>query len=157
MGGWSAGGEAQDAEQARWLSGVGGVLDSVHDLHLGEVEGAGPFDAGDVDSVLGRVRPPLVVGVDAAGLAEVVFRCAAVEFIEGQVVLTCDEFDIRPVRRDGDGPPHSAIRAGAAADGVEPVRQPDVKPDRSAVAGDGEAGGCVGHWGGFRCGGQTRL
>jgi hypothetical protein len=70
-----------------------------------------------------------MMGVDAAGLAEIVFRHAGVELVERQIVFALNELDIRKLRRHRDRTAHTAIGAGASPDGVELVRQPKPEPD----------------------------
>lgn len=73
------------------------------------------------------------MGINATGLAEIVFRCSRVKLIERQVVFTLNKFNISKVGRCGDCTTHPAIGAGAAPDRVEFVRQPNAEPDRSTV------------------------
>ena len=47
----------------------------------------------DIDAILVGVRASLMVGVNAAGLAEEVLRLASIEAIAGEVVRTGEDFD----------------------------------------------------------------
>ena len=117
--------EPKDAGDPRCGTGIRGMGDAIHDPDLRKIEGAGAFDAGDVDTELVRVRAALMVGIDAAGLAEIMLCRAGVELVERQIVFAFYELDIRKLSRDGDGAAHAAVGAGAAANRVEFVRQPD--------------------------------
>jgi hypothetical protein len=108
---------------------------AIHDLNLWKIEGADALDTGDVDAELVGVRAALMMGVDAAGLAEIVFRRAGVELVERQIVFALNELDIRKLRRHRGRTAHPAIGTGAAPDRIELVRQPKPEPDGAAMAG----------------------
>ena len=60
---------------------------SVVDLHFAEIEGRNPFEARHVDAQLLGVRTALVVSIDSADPAEMMFRNARVEAIGAELVL----------------------------------------------------------------------
>src|SRR5437016_6131944 len=67
---------------------VGGVMNAVVHGNFVEIEGTDAVQASDIDAVLPGVRPPLMVGVDAALGAETVFRRHRVELVGGEGILS---------------------------------------------------------------------
>lgn len=63
------------------------MLDPIHDSNFQEVEWADSFNACDIDPELAGIRAALVMGVDSAGLAEIVLRRSTVELIERQLTF----------------------------------------------------------------------
>lgn len=126
-----------EPEYPRHLGACAGIRrmgDAIRDGNLRKIEGTDTFDASDVDTELARVRAALMVGIDPAGLAEIVFSGARMKLITRQIIFALDKFDIRQVCRGGDRTPHPAIGARTATDGVEFVRQPNAEPYGTAVA-----------------------
>jgi hypothetical protein len=97
------------------------MRDPVHHWHLWKVKGANPFQTRDIDSKLRRVRPTLMVRVDAASLAKVVLRGAGIELIQTQVILAFDECKIGKMGGNRNRATHSAIGTGTAPRTVEPL------------------------------------
>lgn len=139
------GDEAEGAGLAGWFAAVVRVVDAVGDGDFGEIEWADAIEAGDVDGVEGLVGAALVVGVDAAAGTEEMLRGAGVEAIAGERVLALEDLDSAHGRHGDDGAAHSAVGAGAAADGVEAIGEGDRETDGAAVALAGLGGGGVGH------------
>jgi hypothetical protein len=63
------------------LLAIGGMVDAITDWHFGQKVWVDSFEATDVVAIFARVRTPLMMRVDAAVDAEVVFRDEAVELI----------------------------------------------------------------------------
>jgi hypothetical protein len=63
------------------LLAIGGMVDAITDWYFGQKVWVDSFQATDVVAIFVRVRTPLMMGVDAAVEAEVVFRDEGVELI----------------------------------------------------------------------------
>lgn len=144
----------EQAHRAGSTAGVGGMGYSVHHQNFGEIKGAYAVQTGDVDADLRGQRAALMMGVDATDLAEIVFRRAGVELIEGQAVMALADVDVFQPRGDCNRAAHPAIAAGAAAEGLEAICQADLKPDRPAMAA-AAIGFDVGFHRGFLSGGKA--
>ena len=70
-----------------------------------------------------------MVSVDSADLAEIMFRRFGIELIKRKIILATNEFYVRELRRNGNGTPHSAVRACASPDRVELIRQSNSEHD----------------------------
>ena len=57
---------SQSSNAPNFASSIGRMLHPVHDRHLGEIERADVFQTCNVNTVLVRIRAPLVMCVDAA-------------------------------------------------------------------------------------------
>jgi hypothetical protein len=129
----------------RGSAGVVRVVHAVGDGHLREVEWADAVQAGDVDAVLVRIGPALVVGVDAAARAEEVLGRAGVESIARQGVLALKNFDATHLRGDDDRAAHAAVGAIAAERGLEAVAERRLEANRAAMALAGHDVRCICH------------
>src|SRR5438552_19109974 len=110
-------------------------MNAVVHRHFSEIEGTYAIEAGDVDAVLIGVRPPLVMGVDAALRAEMVLRRHGVELVGGERFAACENGHAVEIGRDGDGAAHPAIGAGTAARRLQSVRKYNAEAHGSAMAG----------------------
>jgi len=104
------------------------VGDAVKNHHFGEIEGAYALYAGNINAELAWVRASLMVRIDTADLAEIMFRRSGVELVKRQVFLASDEFNVRKLCRNGNSAPYSAIGARTPSDRVELIRQADMEP-----------------------------
>ena len=69
------------------------MIDTIDPRHITQIAGIYAIENGDVDAVFVRVRPALVVGIDAAGSAKPVFGGVGVELIKRQIFRTLNDFD----------------------------------------------------------------
>src|SRR5690606_31578158 len=90
---------------------IPGMVDPVFHGHVRDGEWIDALQAADVEAVLFRVGPALVMGMDAAVAAEVMLRRAGVELVEPEMFGPLD--DAQPRQRDRRD--HGAL---AAADGA---------------------------------------
>jgi hypothetical protein len=119
---------------ARWFSSVAGVIDAIHDRHLGEIERAYPVQAGHIDGIQALVRSPLMMRIYTAAGAEEVLRRASVETIARQDILALQKFDPTRFRHHNDRTTHPAVGAGAAADRIEAIAEGRLEPHGTAMA-----------------------
>ena len=96
-------------------SSIRGVIDPVIGRDRAQIERIDAFQAADVVAVLIRIGAPLVVGVDAAARAEVMFGGTRIELVQPQDILACKYLDPRQRYRCDDCPFASADRTVAAA------------------------------------------
>ncbi len=87
---------------------VGGMINAIVHDHFVEIKGAYAVEAGYVDAKFVWVRPPLVVGINPACGAEVVFRRSCVELVQCQVFGTFGKRDPVEVGADRHRPTHAA-------------------------------------------------
>ena len=106
---------------------------TVMDLYLAEIEWRNPFEARNIDAKLVGVGSPLVVGIDAAITAEMMFGGHCVEAVGRELVPALDDFEILWRRRHGDCASHPANAAGAAPRRGKSLRQRHSEPNRPAV------------------------
>ena len=71
------------------------IIRPVVDFHFVNQVGIDILQASEIYPVLVWIRPPLVVGVDAAYRAEIVFRLFGVKLVETQLFLPFDNFKTR--------------------------------------------------------------
>jgi len=111
------------------------VIDAIEDRHLTQLKGVHPFEARHIESKLTGIRAALVMGVDAAHRAEVVFGRHGVELVEGQFVRTL--YDSEAIERHtcGDGTSPAAEGAIASPWILKTVGKHDLELNRPAVAG----------------------
>ena len=69
------------------------MIDTVDPRHTTQITRVYAIENGDVDAVFVRVRPALVVGIDAAGFAKLVFGGVGVELIKRQIFSALQDFD----------------------------------------------------------------
>src|SRR5665213_1487405 len=73
--------KTERAGSTRRPAGVVGMIDAIHDRHLGEIERADPVQASHIDGIQVRVGSPLMMGVDSAAGTEEVLRRSGVEAV----------------------------------------------------------------------------
>jgi hypothetical protein len=73
---------------------VGRVTVAVMDYDFGEIEWRYALETGDIDAELIRVRPALVVRVNAASVTEMVLGDTGIEAIGRELVLALGDFEI---------------------------------------------------------------
>jgi hypothetical protein len=76
----------------------------------------------------------LMVCVNPTYRAEEVLRRSRVETVTRQLILALQKPDPAHLRGDRNRPAHSAIGAGAAANGMKAIRERRFKADRAAMA-----------------------
>ncbi len=69
------------------------MIDAVINGDLLEIERADALNASDIDTIFVGIGAPLVVGVNAAFGAEIVFRTLRSKLVKAQHVFASDEFD----------------------------------------------------------------
>ncbi|OSQ63909.1 hypothetical protein MCRY_04165 [Marivita cryptomonadis] len=74
-----------------------------------EVLGIHALYASHVHAVFLCIGSALVMPVDSAYLAEIVFRCVCAKGVECQAICAFDDIQIIPVNTGGRGPPAAAI------------------------------------------------
>lgn len=92
------------------------MIHTIHDGHLNEIERADAIKTCHIDPIKGVVGPPLVMRIDPAAGAEMMFSHLRVEAIGHQRLLALQYVDRIRLGRDNNGAAHPAIRASAAAD-----------------------------------------
>ena len=75
------------------LAPIRRMVDAIGPGHRAQIARVHAFDAGGIDAVFVRVRAALVVGVDAAGPAKIVFRGFRAPLVERQVVRAFNDPD----------------------------------------------------------------
>jgi hypothetical protein len=120
---------------ARSLSAVGGMVHTVEDGDVVEVERTDALEAGYVYTVLGVVGTAPMESVGTALRAEVMLCGAGIELIEIEGVFTLLNGNSIEFCGDNDSATHAAVRAIAASCGTETVAEPDREADGAAVAG----------------------
>ncbi len=73
---------------------VGRVINTVKHRHLTEFKWIHPLEATYIETILGRVGSPLMVGVDTAFAAKEMFRNPGVELVDSQVPLAFHDAEI---------------------------------------------------------------
>src|SRR4051794_3214365 len=86
-----------------------------------------------------------MVGIDSAAGTEEVLRCAGMETVARQCVLTLQDPDPTHFRHGHDGAAHAAIRARAAEDRIKAIAERRLKTHRAAMALPGPHVGVVHH------------
>ena len=92
-----------------------------------KIEGADPFEAGNIHAELIRIGPALVVRVDTAPGTEIVLRRHRVELIDAEAIFTGQNIEVTYFCSYCDSATHPAKAAGATACRVETIRQPDME------------------------------
>lgn len=86
-----------ECQRSGGVSPVGRIVPrmalAIVDDHFAEIERRNAFQAGDVDAELIGIRAALVMGIDAADLAEVMLRDLRVEAIGRELVLTLQKLE----------------------------------------------------------------
>src|SRR6185437_4834166 len=111
-----------------------GLRCAVADANVPERVRVDALYAGDVEAEERRIAAPLVVRIDAAHLAEIVFRLLCVPLIERELVGALDH--AQAVDRHGghDRAPAAAQRAITAPQVLQTVGQFELECDGSAMA-----------------------
>src|SRR5256885_2270299 len=107
---------------------------SVMDYDLLEIERRHSLETRHIDAELVGVRAALVVGVDPANTAEMMFGDAGVEAVGRELVFALRDLEGIWRRRNRDGAAHAADRAGAAPRRGEAFGQRRRELHRAAVA-----------------------
>ena len=129
---------------------------AIHHLNLWKIKGAYALNASDVyPKLLGR-RPPLMVRVDPASLAEIVFRCVRIELVKRQVFRAFDDVDATQRHRGNHRAFAPANRTIAAPWINDAIRQVKLQFHRTAMTSgampglDDDAVNFLEHWQEFR-------
>ena len=85
--------------------------------------------------VCGGIGALLVVGVDATGAAEIVFRCPGAKPVETQHICTAHHFQVAPEHGADDCPAAAAEGTVTAAGIDKPVGQGQFQLNGAAMAG----------------------
>src|SRR6516164_9916575 len=126
--------EAQVTDDFIAAAMVRRMIDAVDHRHVGKIKRAHALQARGIDPVLVRVGAAAMVRVDAASRAEVVLRNAGIEPVFAQRLFTGLERNGAGGGRHRHRAAHPAIRAGAAAGGVQTVDQFHSEAHGAAVA-----------------------
>ena len=113
---------------------VFGVHATFVDRDFSEIKRTHTFYARHIDPVLVGGRPALVKGVDATLGAEMVFRFACIEPVQGERIFTLRDFDVVQVGRNRYGSTHTAVRAVASPGSAQAIGQAQSKAHGSAMA-----------------------
>ena len=69
-------------------------MDAITDRNIAEIEGIYAFKTTNIEAELGRIRAALVVRVDAASFAKIVFGCFGIELRDAQMLRTLHDFEL---------------------------------------------------------------
>ena len=108
--------------------------DTVMHRYLGEIEGTDALKASDVHTVFLRVRPPLMMCVNPAPAAEIVFRNPRVELIKRQQISPFHDLEIMQMGRHGNAATHPTQRAIAPPGRGQALGQGDFETDTLTMA-----------------------
>ena len=123
---------SKDASDTWWMP-VGWMMCTIRHTNLLKIKRAYSFQAGDVDPILARVGATLVVGINTALRAEIMFCRAGVKLISRQVLSARKNSNSIYICRHRDGTPHPAKRTVTATCCMQTLCQPDVETDGTAV------------------------
>jgi len=115
------------------LRPVGGVVYAIVGENTSDLEWIDSIKAGDIESVLGWVRSPLVMRVYPADFAEKMFRGFRIELIEAEKLGPLENFDSRQRHGGGDGASSTTKRAIAAPHVDETIGQIEFELNATAV------------------------
>jgi hypothetical protein len=99
------------------------MIQSVHPRHISQISRVDPVKDRNIDTVLGGIRPALMMVVNPAGPTKPVFRCFAAPLIEGQVLCALHNFHIPQQSRDNNRPPPRTIGTITTPCRFHPVQQ----------------------------------
>ncbi len=106
---------------------------SIINRHIFQLKRIYAFKARDVVAVLCGVGTALMMGVDATGATEEMFRRLSVELVKCEVVRTCNYFQIVQCYRGNNRSSPSAHRAVASSRIIDAVWQCQFKFNLTAV------------------------
>jgi hypothetical protein len=109
------------------------MVDTIHDHNLTEHKRIHTFQTGDVIAVFGGVGATLVVGVDAAGVTEVMLRHVGVELVADQFVFALFYADLSQRGCPHDGTATPTERAITALGVNHTIGQVHLHLHRAAV------------------------
>ena len=85
------------------------MIDAIHHLDWLELKWiVHPLQTTDVETVFIRIGSSLVMGVDAANRAEIVFRSPGIELIQTELLCALGDFQASHRNRRHDGAPPAA-------------------------------------------------
>jgi hypothetical protein len=99
------------------------MVNTIISGHIFEIERVDPFEAANIVTILMGIGTPLVMGVNTADRAEVVFGSFGIEFIEFQRILTLEELNPRQRHRANHCALTATDRAIATAWIFDAIRQ----------------------------------
>jgi hypothetical protein len=127
--------ECEDAEQVTALArSIAWTVGAFQNWHFGKIKRTDTVDTGCIHAKLVRVRPSLVMRVDSADRAEIVFRGVGVELVAAEPVVTLDEGYVTNPSRYSNSSAHPAIRTVAAAGGIQTVCECDLELHNTTMA-----------------------
>src|SRR3954463_9412012 len=101
------------------------MMHAVKHRDLRKIEWADAVQARHIDAELAGIRPPLMMGIDAAARAEVMLGRPGVELIESQRLGAGGNLQIAEFGGHRDSPAHPAKGTVAAPRGAKPIHQAD--------------------------------
>ncbi len=85
------------------------MIHTIQDRNIFNVVRAHTFKTGNIEAVLLRIRTALVMGVDPARPAEIVFRRPGIELVDGQRLMTLDHLQVSQAYRGNDCAPAASL------------------------------------------------
>lgn len=113
------------------------MIDAIAYWHITDIKRVDALQAADVVTVFLRIGSALMMRVDTAPRAEIMFGGPGVEFVALQVFLTLDYVNSRQRNGSDDGAFSAADRAIAAAWINDSVRKMQTQDNGAAMTGRG--------------------
>lgn len=110
------------------------MINPVENRNRGKIERAYIPEAGDIDAILPRVRPSLMMRIDTASGAKKVFGGFRVELINGQQILPFDDRNPVERRRNRNSAAHAAIGTIASPYATQAVGKRHAELHRPTMA-----------------------